>query len=373
MIKIITLIMVILFLVSGQDGYPLLSSNLKVRNIIFFIGDGMGLAQVQAARIKSKGALGRLNMELMPVTGLVNTCAADKLITDSGAGGTALASGVKTNIFAIGVDPLGNPFRTVLEACQRQGMSTGIVVTSSITHATPATFAAHCSSRSAEPEIAEQLIYKKVNILLGGGKEFFLPKKVAGSKRVDNRNLIKEAKKLGYTFVDNKESLIKTEKNYILGLFQMGHMLTDSAEPSLALMTQKAIEILSQDPDGFFLMVEGSQIDWKCHTNQTDSMIEQTLMLDEAVKVGLEFALRDSHTIVIVTADHETGGLGILGGAITGDSLICGWLSKDHTAIMVPIFAFGPKAMMFTGVHENSEIPSILARITEIEPFPVKD
>lgn len=352
--------------------YPLLPSDLKVKNIVFFIGDGMGIAQIQSARIKSRGATGRLNMELMPVTGFVNTCAADKLITDSSAGGTALASGIKTNNGAIGIDTSGIPYRTILEICQSLGKSTGLVVTSSITHATPATFATHTANRDEEPEIAEQLIYNKVNILFGGGRAFFLPKKVRGSKRKDNRDLIKEAKRLGYTLIEDKIGLMNAEGNYLLGLFQMEDLKNDTTEPSLAEMTKKAIEILNKNPNGFFLMVEGSQIDWECHENQIDRMIEQVLRFDEAVKVGLDFALNDSHTIVLVTADHETGGLGIVGGTINGDKLDCKWLSSDHTALMVPLFAFGPKAIMFAGVRENTEIPYILAKILGIEVFPVK-
>ncbi|MCX7994456.1 MAG: alkaline phosphatase [candidate division WOR-3 bacterium] len=373
-IKKIFLMVITFYLLFAQEyaGLPILPSDLEVRNIIFFIGDGMGISQIQAARIKSKGALGRLNMELMPVVGLVNTCAADKLITDSGAGGTALASGIKTNIGAIGVDPSGMPYCTILEACQKIGKSTGLVVTSSITHATPATFAAHVPTRMAESEIAEQLIYRKVNVLLGGGRAFFLPKKIKGSKRSDNRDLIKTAKELGYTVVEDKSALMNAKADYLLGLFQMEHMKNDPVEPTLAEMTKKAIEILTKDPDGFFLMVEGSQIDWECHANQVGGMIEQVLMFDEAVKAGLEFALKDSHTIVIVTADHETGGLGITGGMLDGSDLNCGWLSKDHTAVMVPIFAFGPKAIMFTGVKENIEIPRILAKIAGLDSLPVK-
>ncbi|MEO0122620.1 MAG: alkaline phosphatase [candidate division WOR-3 bacterium] len=375
MIRKIFFVTIIFCLIFGQEisRLPLLPSELQVKNIIFFIGDGMGIAQIQAARIKSKGALGRLNMELMPVTGLVNTCAIDKLITDSGAGGTALASGIKTKIGAIGVDSAGNAYRTILEVCQKIGKSTGLVVTSSITHATPATFAAHVLSRGDESEIAEQLIYNKVNVLLGGGKAFFLPRKVKGSKRKDERDLIREAKRLDYFFVEDKRQLLKADGSYILGLFQMEHMRNDLTEPTLAEMTKKAIESLSKDPDGFFLMIEGSQIDWECHGNQIDRMIDQVLLFDEAVKVGLDFALKDSHTIVIVTADHETGGLGIIGGTLRGDEIKCSWLSSDHTALMIPLFAFGPKAMNFTGVHENNEIPHILAEIIKIDKFPQRN
>ena len=352
------------------DGsYPLLPSNLKAYNIILLIGDGMGLAQVTAARVKTRGAFGRLVMERMPVTGLVNTCSADALITDSGAAGTAFATGVKTDNDMIGMNPDPRSCPTILEACKKRGMATGLVATSTITHATPASFAAHVIDRNDEQTIAAQMLGNRVNVLLGGGREFFIPQSAPGSKRNDSRDLIKEAKKAGYAVAQNEAELEKSTSSNLLGLFQLGALVADSQEPTLAEMTRKAIGILSRNKDHFFLMVEGSQIDWACHDNDLDAMIGQVVEFDEAVKTALDFAVRDSHTIIIVTADHETGGLGIVEGSLDGKELKAGWLSKDHTPVMTPLFAFGPGSEVFTGVHENAEIPVLLAGLLGIGIF----
>jgi alkaline phosphatase len=269
----------------------------------------------------------------------------------------------------IGMSPDQEPRETILEACMKRGMATGLVATSSITHATPASFASHVSGRSDEPEIATQMLGNRVNVLLGGGREFFIPKSAAGSKRTDNRDLIKEAGKAGYAFARNEAEMDKSSGAYLLGLFQLGALEAESQEPSLAEMTRKAIEALSRNKKIFFLMVEGSQIDWACHGNDLDAMIGQVLEFDEAVKTALDFAVRDSHTIVIVTADHETGGLGIVEGSLDGRDLKAGWLTKDHTPVMTPLFAFGPGCEKFTGVLENTEIPKILAGLIGIDSF----
>lgn len=190
-------------------------------------------------------------------------------------------------------------------------MATGLVATSTITHATPAAFAAHVKERRDEATIASQLLENRVNVLMGGGKRFFLPQSEAGSKRQDERDLIAEAEKVGYSFVQTKEELKASAGDYLLGLFQLGALTTHPPEPSLAEITAKAIELLSRNEKGFFLMAEGSQIDWAGHANDPDETIRQTLLFDEAVKVALDFAVKDKHTLVIATADHETGGMGI--------------------------------------------------------------
>ena len=358
---------------SSEDGlYPLFPPNSQVKNVVFLIGDGMGLAQVAAARIKTVGADGRLHIERMPIIGLVNTHSANSLITDSAAGATALATGYKTNNGMVSVSPDGKKLYTILEACRDRGMATGLVATSTITHATPAAFAAHVRSRGDQSTIALQLLENRVNVLLGGGKMFFLPQSQPGSKRKDERDLIVEAKKIGYTFVETREQLLKiTNIKYLLGLFQVGALTTTSPkEPSLAEMTQKAIELLSQNRKGFFLMVEGSQIDWACHANDPDNTIRQTVLFDEAVKAALDFALKDKRTLVVVTADHECGGMAINGGSLDGKNLNIGWTTKGHTGVPVPIYAFGPKAEQFTGLHDNTDIPRILARLLDIDNFP---
>ncbi len=220
--------------------YPLLPSHLEVNKVIMCIGDGMGLAQIMATRLKKYGAYGRLNIELMPVTGLCNTCSADALITDSGASATAFATGRKTKRYMIGTGPDGKGLPTILEICKSKGMATGLVATSTITHATPAAFAAHVTFRADESAIAEQLIANRVNVLLGGGEAFFLPRSDRRSKRQDNRDLIKEAINAGYKFVQNKAELLNIKDTLILGLFNTGHLVGDSQEPNLEQMTEKA-------------------------------------------------------------------------------------------------------------------------------------
>ena len=358
------------FSVTEEALYPLFPPNSQVENIMFLIGDGMGLTQITSARIKTVGANGKLHMERMPVTGLINTHSANSLVTDSGAAGTALATGYKTNNGMISMSPDDERLLTILEVCKGKGMATGLVVTSTITHATPAAFAAHVRFRGDEATIASQLLENKVNVLLGGGKALFLPQSKFGSERHDERDLIAEAKKIGYLFVQTKEELKVAKGNYLLGLFQLFALTTNPPEPSLAELTQKAIELLSRNRKGFFLMVEGSQIDWACHDNNPDSTIRQTLLFDEAVKVALDFAIKDKYTLVVVTADHECGGMGINAGSLDGKSLIIGWTTKRHTGMPVPIYAFGPGAERFMGLHDNTEVPRIFAELLGIKPFP---
>jgi len=186
--------------------YPLTSAK-KVRNVILCIGDGMGLGQVTLARLRAVGPQGKLHMERLPVSGLVRTHSANRLVTDSAAAGTALATGIKTKNGMIGRAPDGTHYRTILEAAQAQAMATGLVATSAITHATPASFAAHVKSRKMEAAIAEQLIANRVNVLLGGGRQYFLPKSAPGSGRKDQRNLIDEARDAGYAYAETAEQL----------------------------------------------------------------------------------------------------------------------------------------------------------------------
>lgn len=356
---------------TAAEDYPLLP-DVPVRNIIMFIGDGMGISHITAYRIHNVGAEGKLNIERMPVTGLLHTQSIDELITDSAAGATALACGFKTRNGMIAILPDNTRVLTILEAARDKGMSTGLVATSSITHATPACFASHVESRDNQTEIARQLVEGNVDILLGGGKRYFIPQSESESKRPDNLDLIARAQEKGYQFVETGEELLKADRNQVLGLFRSGSLKREPPEPTLAEMTAKSIELLSRNTEGFFLMVEGSQIDWGAHDNDLDYMFWEMASFDEAVKVGLDFALEDKHTLVIVTADHETGGLAINDGSFDGSDLEVGWTTGDHTGQPVPVFAFGPHCLRFTGVKENSEIPQIFADLLGIKPFPRK-
>jgi len=356
------------------ESYPTFDGK-KVRNIIFCIGDGMGLGQITLARMEATGPDGALYMERMPVVGSVRTHSANALVTDSAAASTALASGIKTNNGMLGTTPDGTSYQTILEAAKAKGTATGLVVTSRITHATPAAFASHVTSRKMQDKIAEQLIANKVNVLFGGGQEYFLPKSSNKSKRNDQKDLIKQAKEAGYLYIRTAEELRTARHTHILGLFQLGPLTTVAPEPSLAELTTKAIDILSREGKGhkkrgFFLMVEGSQIDWACHDNDAARTIRQTLLFDQAVKAAIDFALKDKHTLVIVTADPETGGLTIKDGSLKGNDLDVDWSTDGHSAMPVPIYALGPKADIFAGMYDNTEVPRKFAILLGISPFP---
>lgn len=336
------------------------------KNIIFFIGDGMGLTCITAGKI----AKGSLSLEKFPYTGLVTTFAAkDMLITDSAASATALATGTKTMNAIVSLklqigdnnaDPRVDTLETVLEIAEQKGLATGLVATSSITHATPACFAAHVVSRGLEPEIARQLADKSIEVLLGGGRKFFLPQSEAGSGRQDNLNVLDVFQSAGYAVLTSPEAFKKLNfqnVERVLGLFSDGGMANiPERSPTLPEMTQAALEILSRDADGFFLMVEGSQIDWKAHDNNAEGMINEMLEFDSAIEVGLEFAQRHPETLVLVTADHETGGAAIVGGSLAKKEVEVAFSTGGHTAAMVPVFAMGPGAENFTGVMDNTRI-----------------
>ncbi len=356
--------------------YPLTTAG-KVKNVILCIGDGMGLNQVALARLHACGPDGKLEMERLPVCGLMRTHSADKLVTDSAASGTAMSAGVKTNNGMIGMTPDESPYLTIVEACQATGMATGLVATSAITHATPASFGSHVKSRAMEATIAEHLLANRINVLLGGGRKYFLPKTHPKSGREDERDLIAEAEDAGYCYVETAWQLRSANAPYVLGLFQFSGLTTIAPEPMLPVMTRKAIQCLrtaaaapSAPGRGFFLMVEGSQIDWACHDNNAASCVRQTLLFDQAVKVAIDFALRDGQTLVIVTADHETGGLTILEGSLEGTDAQATWSTTGHSSAPVPVYALGPHAERFAGVYDNTELSKRLAPLLGIRPWP---
>ena len=358
------------------ESYPLTRAR-RVRNVIVCIGDGMGANHVALARLKAVGPKGKLHLERMPVGGLVRTHSADSLVTDSAASGTALATGIKTDNGMIGMAPDEQPYFTILELARDKGMATGLVATSAITHATPASFAAHVKSRKMETTIAEHLIANRVNELFGGGRKFFLPKEAPDSARKDDRDLITEAKGAGYTYIETTAQLRAVRHRHLLGLFQPEALTTAPPEPSLELLTRKAIGALrrirvgaSGRNKGFFLMVEGSQIDWACHDNDAGNMIRQTLLFDQAVAAAIDFAWKDGRTLVIVTADHETGGLTFTAGDNNAADPKVHWSTKGHSGAPVPIYAFGPGAEAFAGVYDNTDIPRKIARLLDIRPFP---
>lgn len=327
------------------------------KNIILFIGDGMGLSQVTAAQTV-KGAL---TLDHFKSIGLCTTHAANSLVTDSAAAGTALATGYKTNKGMIGVTSDGKDVPTVLEIAEEKGLSTGLVVTCTITHATPASFYAHINDRGKETIIAKQLLDHDIEVIFGGGMENFVSKEVKGSKRKDDANLTATLMANGYTLYRSDTQLTDTNDmpEKVAGFFAMGAMPKlpkYERKPSLEEMTEKAISILSKNKKGFFLMVEGSQIDWAGHENNNDYLIAETMDFDDAVKIGYEFAKKNKNTLVIVTADHETGGMAITGGSKEKKNVDLKFAADYHSATMVPVFSYGPGEEAFQGIMDNTDI-----------------
>jgi alkaline phosphatase len=259
-----------------------------------------------------------------------------------------------------------------LEAARDRGLSTGLITTTFITDATPACFAAHVPMRTMRAAIAVQFLENRVDVLLGGDKAYFIPKSDSGSRRPDELDLIEKAKADGYAFVETKEELARAAGIKLLGLFRPDKFYGDPPEPTLPELTAKAIEVLNQNEKGFFLMVEQEGIDEGGHQNRITAMINALRFFDEAVKVALDLALRDQRTLVVVTADHETGGLNIDLGTLAEREMQIVWNTTKHTGQPVPLFAFGPHASRFTGVKDNTEIPRIFADLLAIPSFPRK-
>jgi len=343
----------------------------RARNCILLIGDGMGLAHVSGAGLAAYGVGGRLAIQRMPVVGLVATHSSSSLLTDSGAAATALATGFRTYNGAVAEDADGRPLESYFLTAQRHGKRTGLVVTSSLTHGTPAPFVANVTWRYMEPEIAAQLIERNTNVLLGGGLGFFLPRShpTRLGMRYDERNLLVEAVQRGYQTIFSENDMARLQGDRALGLFGLTSMSSaETARPPLCDMTSKALELLSRGDAGFCLMVEGSQIDWRSHAGDFEGALWETLEFDRAVERCLRFAERTGDTLVVVTADHETGGLGLSGRGADGVSGY--WSAGYHTAVMVPLFACGPGSLSFAGVYENIEVPVKIATALELDEFP---
>lgn len=344
----------ILFILLISFSFYQIGASEGPKNIIFFIGDGMGVSHITAG----KTVKGELNLEKFKVMGLITTHCSNRYVTDSAAGGTALATGFKTNKYYLSMLPSGKPLKTVLEYAEECGKSTGLVVTSRITHATPACFVSHLKSRDYEDIIAEDLLNSDIEVLFGGGLNYFLPGSDARSKRNDDRNLLVELKKKYAVALTRKdfEALGKTSAAF--GLFAL-----DSLPPieqrivSLAEMTKKALDILSTNSKGFFLMVEGSQIDCAGHNNDSDYLIDEMIDFDEAVGEGVVFASKNPNTLIVVTSDHETGGYALIDGSVKNRKITkTGFASDYHTGTMVPVFALGPMDDIFGGIHDNTYI-----------------
>jgi alkaline phosphatase len=395
-------------------------SNEKVENVIFMIPDGYSSAYATNYRLYQ----GEESVMDPHLVGMHRTYSANSEVTDSAAAGTAMATGTKTNNGMISMDPDGNKLETILQAAEKSGKSSGLVATSTITHATPAVFASHVASRADEKNIAPQLLQNDVDVILGGGKKYF------------SDDLLNKAEQDGYEIVSDAQSLNDIEKTgKLIGLFaedslspELDRESTD--EPSLKEMTSAAIDVLSNDKDGFFLMVEGSQIDWAGHANDAAWAMKDAEAFEDAVEAALDFAKKDKKTLVVIAGDHDTGGMSVGGYGKSGTNLeilktvtatgdfmaaqineeqsniqevllhyagisltdaeinqieqasnpafeinsiiskhaLVGWTHTGHTGTDIPVYAYGPQAHKFAGLIENTDFPKLMAEAMKI-PF----
>lgn len=358
---------------------PVESGPRPVQAIILFIGDGMGEYHRLGAQWLASGALAPLAMDAMPARGYATTAAADREITDSGAAATALATGRKTNYASLGVDVNNVPVTTILEHAQEAGWAAGLVSTVRLADATPGAFAAHVPSRAMFLEVARQMLGHGIEVLLGGGEDDFTlgTSNGCGSQpgHRGDANLVQNAIEAGATYICTAEMLAGLDLSAtprLLGLFADDDM-PFPANPTLAEMTRAAISVLSQNPNGFFLMVEGGQIDHFSHDNDALGALQATLELNAAVAQAQVYALGQPNTLIIVTADHETGGMTLnLDGALSGigqdgpytmpDGTVfyVNWATGGHTAVHVPVTAQGPYSQLLTGEYPNTHIFEVM-------------
>ncbi|MDG5767641.1 alkaline phosphatase [Balneolales bacterium ANBcel1] len=321
------------------------------KNIILLIGDGMSYPQVAAAWYE----FGGLNMTGMPYTGSAFTHSLNNRVTDSAAAGTALSTGYKTNSGMVAQLPDGTPLETIAQYASSLGKSTAIMASVRVTHATPAVFGVHHPDRGEEFDIAEKFVDSGIDMLLGAGWNYFLPEG-EGGEREDGRNLIAEMEEKGYVYIDDEENIDQIAGNDRVIAFLRGANLQRYPQrgDQMNRLTVAALEQLSQNPEGFFIMIEGAMIDWGGHANDAEYVLQETKDFDNVVGDALEFAKNDGNTLVIVTADHETGGMTLNSGSEGGHEY--GWTTGGHTALPVPVYTYGPSAEKFTGTYHITDV-----------------
>ena len=320
----------------------------KPKNIIFLIGDGMGTAQIYAALTTRKD---NLNIAKFRVVGFHKSYSANNYITDSAAGATAFSTGSKTNNGYLAMDTNRKILPTILELAEEKGLSTGLVTTCAITHATPAAFIAHESGRNKYDDIAKWFLKTDVDVFIGGGRKYF-------ENREDKRNLSDSLRKNNYQVVYNQDELQAISNGKIAGLLYADHppaMLAGRGR-MLEKSSVKAISVLEKNKKGYFMMIESSQIDWACHNNAEDTLISEMIDFDNVVGMVLEYAKKNGETLVVITGDHETGGYTLPGSDIKDGKLKGKFSTTNHTAVMIPVFAYGPGAEEFMGFMENTDI-----------------
>lgn len=321
----------------------------KPKNIILIIGDGMGLSQISYGMYRNGNYT---QLERVPYVGLVKTDNVYGKITDSAAGSTAFSIGKKTCNGAIGQLFDGSYQKTILEYAEENGLSTGLISTSKVTHATPASFIAHNSNRQNYQAIAKDFLKTDIDLVFGGGVSDF-------SKRDDNCNLLDSLKNFDYKVYEGLQfpDLEINDKVYVLTDPDQPKGIDKGRDTSYLRKAAKwGVNHLSKNDSGFFLMIEAAQIDWECHSNDSLGFEQEQLDFERMLKEVLDFAEKDKNTLVVITADHETGGLGIVGTDKISNDVAVKFINKRHTGTMVPIFSIGPGAESFTGIYSNTAV-----------------
>ena len=319
----------------------------KVKNVILMIGDGMSLAHMYTAWTANRG---QLWLENAQYTGLSKTCCTNRLVCDSGSGGTALATGQKTCYHAVGTDPQGNPLTTLCDLAKAKGKSAGIAVTCRLWDATPCDFSCHNLDRDKEQELIGDYPTSGLDYAFGGGAKYF-------TNRADGRDIFKELEANGYHVSRTWDDLAAWKSGKVFAVpYDVDTPLPDERGDLLARASLKGIELLNQNRNGFFMMVEGSQLDDYGHFNQLDLLMKETLDFDQTIGKMMKWAAQDGETLVVVTADHETGGLTLVDGNKDEGKVTCCFSTKSHSGVMVPVYAFGPGSEQFSGIMENTDI-----------------
>ena len=361
------------------------NSEPKVKNVIYLIGDGMGFGAVTSLLLSEDEMTG---FEQASVIGLSETCSANNYVTDSAAGGTALATGTRTNNGFVGADPEGNQLTSVLRKAQAMGKKTGIVVNTTLTEATPASFYAGVTSRKMVFDIAKQFTESNVDVAIGGGLDHFIA-------RPDSLDLTATLIEKGYDVFLNWETVLGTDSEKFVGILPLYDLhrreenngtasaaegqevclaaqlaslnedvnATHLSEPTVYLekATVKALDILSRNnKDGFFLMIESAIIDGYGHNNDSDGMIVEMKEFNRTLQNMIDYVNNNPETLLVVTADHETGGTGVYyNGHKPGNEgpVKLNFSTSGHTGTVVPVFAFGAGAQEFGCLMKNTDIP----------------
>ena len=324
----------------------------EVRNIIFMIGDGMGLEQVSCAWVLNHG---KLNLDNFPVTGISRTYCTNELITDSGAGGTALAVGQKTAYSHVGVAADGTELPSLLVKAHELGKKTGTVVTCHFADATPCDFCCHNEERYEQEDLIADYVDCGVDYVAGGGLDWFT------TKRTDGRDITVELSEAGYNVALDEAALMGA------GLPAFGILSPDNLPVAaergdlFRRMVRRGIDLLSTDGNGFVMMIEGSCIDDWLHGNNIGLAMEELLDFDRTIGDVLEWAAADGHTLVVVTADHNTGSLTLQDGDLAEGRIGVAFGNDSHNGIAVPVYAWGPGSRAFTGIKENADWGKLIA------------